>query len=107
MFKIGVYSIAITPSETIIDLMMRDHISEETLREKLNLSNEQLRRLIDDYEPMTEELAEGLEALFGAPKSLWLGLDIIYRKDAETVRKEIRRSREKEEIFRPKRDLPV
>lgn len=84
----GKSTIAIPPGETIIEMMDDRKIARSELAPRMNMSEQQLNRLLDGKVPVTPQISSKLEKVFGIPAYFWLNLEAIYRKDIAKIARE-------------------
>lgn len=84
----GKNTIAIPPGETIIEMMDARKITRSELASHMNMSEQQLNRLLDGKVPVTPQISSRLEKVFGMPAYFWLNLEAIYRKDIAKIARE-------------------
>ena len=72
--------LAIPPGETIQELLEDRGISQENFASMMNISADQVIRLISGEAAITAEMALQLEYIFGVPQAFWCNLEGIYRK---------------------------
>ena len=84
----GKSTIAIPPGETIVEMMDDRKIARSELAARMNMSEQQLNRLLDGKVPVTPQISSKLEKVFGIPAYFWLNLEAIYRKDIAKIARE-------------------
>ncbi len=84
----GKNTIAIPPGETIIEMMDDRKITRSELASHMNMSEQQLNRLLNGKVPVTPQISSRLEKVFGMPAYFWLNLEAIYRKDIAKIARE-------------------
>lgn len=73
--------IVIPPGETIKEVMENNSITKNQLQQKLCISLDTLEDLLEGDIPLTEHIAEQLEAIFDIDKQFWINLEENYRKE--------------------------
>lgn len=89
MFIHGKHTIASTPSETIKDLMTINGLNNEDLAKRLDMPIEEINTLLNDYYPMTDELAVKLHVVFGPAATFWKNLEKGFLEDKAKIENEI------------------
>ncbi len=72
--------LAITPGETIRDMMEAQDIGYECLRQALDVGFWATENLVDGEGELTPQIADALAKLFDTPASFWLNLEKQYRE---------------------------
>jgi HTH-type transcriptional regulator / antitoxin HigA len=71
---------AVAPGEVIDEHREASDMTQAELAQRLGFSLKHVNRLLAGNEPVTPETALKLEAVFGLPARLWLGLEARYRE---------------------------
>lgn len=89
MYVYGKHTIAVTPSETVKELMEEKSMTRDHLAHALRLSDEETDKFLDDYLPMTDSMAYLLHMEFGPSATFWKNLERIFLEDNERIQYEI------------------
>lgn len=72
--------IATPPGATIQELLKDGGMSRKEFAVKMEMSEEQTRKLIRGDAPLTPEIADALEIVLGVPAKFWNRLEAIYQQ---------------------------
>ena len=73
--------IAISPGEFISELMAERNMAEQTLSLELSMESDDVHCLLDGDFILTEEIASGLETVFGMSQEYWMNLEKAFRTE--------------------------
>ena len=72
--------IRMTPGKVVREYMEQAGLSMEELASRAGLSRDRLEGMLEGGEPLTPDMAAGLEKVFGRPERFWLNLEKNFRK---------------------------
>ena len=78
--------IAIPPGASIREQMENKMMTEKELAIKMNMTNEELKKLLSGNMDITTDIAKKLEEVLGVPVSFWNRLEAIYREKLELIK---------------------
>lgn len=78
--------IAIPPGASIREQMENKMMTEKELAIKMNMTNEELKKLLSGNMEITTGIAKKLEEVLGVPASFWNRLEAIYREKLELIK---------------------
>lgn len=78
--------IAIPPGTSIREQMENKMMTEKELAIKMNMTNEEVKKLLSGNMEITTGIAKKLEKALGVPASFWNRLETSYRKKLELVK---------------------
>lgn len=71
---------AVSPGETLADLLEERDMTQNELADKLGISLEKMNGVVDGEVALTPEIADGLNEVFSIPARFWLERERQYRK---------------------------
>lgn len=78
--------IAIPPGASIREQMENKMMTEKELAIKMNMTDEELKKLLSGNMDITTDIAKKLEEVLGVPASFWNRLEAIYREKLELIK---------------------
>ncbi len=72
------------PGETLRFILFEEEVPVDTVAERIGLSGEQLRGLVNGEISVTPEIAVKLSKLSGTTPEMWLELQAAFERDAAT-----------------------
>lgn len=88
MIEIGEETIAVSPGETIKEMLEDRQMSQKEFAARMNYTEKHISKLIHGEVALSQETALRLEIVLGAPASFWNGLEAEYREDLQRVKQE-------------------
>lgn len=78
--------IAIPPGASIREQMENKMMTEKELATKMDMGDEEIKKLLSGNTEITTGIAKKLEKALGVPASFWNRLEAIYREKLEPIK---------------------
>lgn len=85
MIKRSQKIIAIPPGETIKEILFDRKMTLEHFTKQMNMSKDDISKLIDGGLKISEDIANRLELILGMPKKFWINLESIYQSKIKRI----------------------